>query len=212
MMESQRTRIRRLLQTGDAKALEQWLGNARNPFRILISLIFDSEPMICYGAVRLIGMAAGNQAVKDLEPVRRLIRRFFWMMNDESGNVGWKAPETIGEILHDVPQLIAEYSRLLSSFLDQEPFRTGVRIAVSRIASIDKSFFDEVTERKLTESLEDDNPDVRGTSIIALKALDVNIAESIKMKLASDQAEMKYFDFERGEMTMTTVGELAKLL
>ena len=163
-------------------------------------------------AVRLIGMAAGNQAVKDLEPVRRLIRRFFWMMNDESGNVGWKAPETIGEILHDVPQLIAEYSRLLSSFLDQEPFRTGVRIAVSRIASIDKSFFDEVTERKLTESLEDDNPDVRGTSIIALKALDVNIAESIKMKLASDQAEMKYFDFERGEMTMTTVGELAKLL
>ena len=86
--------------------------------------------------------------------------------------MGWKAPETIGEILHDVPQLIAEYSRLLSSFLDQEPFRTGVRIAVSRIASIDKSFFDEVTERKLTESLEDDNPDVRGTSIIALKALE----------------------------------------
>jgi hypothetical protein len=211
-MENHRTLVRRLLQTGETEELVQWLGNARNPFRILISLIFDSEPIVCYGAVRFIGFAAGIEAVKDLEMVRRLVRRFLWMMNDESGNVTWKAPETIGEILHNVPRLIVEYGHLLSSFLDQDPFRKGARIAISRIGAKDSSCFDEPTIRKLTGSLEDEGAEIRATSLLALKALGVNIPDSSIERLLSDQAGIEYYDFDKGEMIRATVGDLAKLL
>jgi hypothetical protein len=209
-MENQRTLVRRLLYTGETGELMQWLGNARSPFRTLISLIFDIEPIVCYGAVRFIGFAAGMEAVRNLEMVRRLVRRFLWMMNDESGNVAWKAPETIGEILHNVPQLIVEYGHLLSSFLDQEPFREGARIAISRIGARDSSCFGEATIRRLIRSLEDEDPEIRATSLLALKALGVNISESSIERLSSDQAGIEYYDFDKGELIRATVGNLVK--
>jgi hypothetical protein len=210
--KSRRSYVRELLSTGDSEALLRWAEDARSPFRTLISLIFDDESVISHRAVEFIGLIASTFAKKDIGTVRRLIRRFLWMMNDESGNVGWNAPEAIGEILLNVPQLIPEYGHLLPSFLDQEPFRIGARIAVSRIASVDKSPFDEATVKKLTGSLEDEDPRVRGTSLIAVRALGVNIPESTITRLSSDHTEIRYYDFEAGKTIQTTVGKLAGML
>jgi len=68
-----------------------------------MSLLFDRDKVICFRASEALGKVAAMEADKDLEPVRDLLRRLFWMMNDESGNTCWYAPEAIGEILYNVP-------------------------------------------------------------------------------------------------------------
>ena len=78
-------------------------------------------------------------------------------MNDESGGLGWHAPELIGEILVNVPDLIPEYANVLMSFLHEEPFERGTHCAVYRAASVEPKPF---TERasELLDSLKDPDP------------------------------------------------------
>lgn len=62
----------------------------------------------------------------------------FWLVNDESGGICWRAPELIGEILFDCPQL-NQFHPLLISLLDLEKedaarFQAGTLWAIGRVA------------------------------------------------------------------------------
>lgn len=207
---NRKTALQEILLNRDFPALIASAENNPNPFRLLISFQFNSNLLICMRAVEALGKVAALYAVDDLESLKKLIRRFFWMMNDESGNVGWYAPEAIGEILHNVPILIPEYAHLLPSFLVEEPFEKGTRIAIARIAEIDKSPFDLPTCKKLVQSLDDFDANIRGSSLVALKALAVkNVADRVR-KLANDSAEIELYNFDTGLIQKVTVGSLAR--
>jgi hypothetical protein len=60
-------------------------------------------------------------------------------LTDESGGIGWRAPECIGEILYHNPNQFAAFIPLLHSLLDLEPedaprFRLSVQRAIARLA------------------------------------------------------------------------------
>jgi hypothetical protein len=55
------------------------------------------------------------------ERVRRYIRTLFWSMNDESGGIGWSAPQTIAEIIALVPELIDPYGSMMIAYSIEEP-------------------------------------------------------------------------------------------
>ncbi len=198
-----------ILAKRDFDQLKLWAKQTRNPLRIMNSLLFESDPLICYRALEGLGIIAALKAEGNLENLRKLIRRFFWMMNDESGNIGWYAAEAIGEILRNVPELIAEYGHMLPQFLVEEPFEKGARIAIARVAEIDKSCFDIPVIKKLIQTLDDPDPYIRGTSIIALKALGADEARKHVKNLESDDTRIDLYDFKTGEIKQITIGKLA---
>ena len=205
---SRKDEVRDILVKRDFVKLLEWAKKTRNPIRTLTSFQFDPEPLICMRSVEALGRVA-TLYNDDLEVLRKMVRRLFWMMNDESGNVGWYAAEAIGETLRNVPMLIAEYAGMLPSFLIEEPFEKGTRIAIARIAEIDKSQFNIPTCKKLISSLSDPSPEIRGSSIIALKALCVSEAEEHIAALVDDNTEITLYDFDTGEMKSVTIGNLA---
>jgi hypothetical protein len=76
-------------------------------------------------AVEAAGQMAAVTAESGLEPVREVLRRVIWLMNDESGGVLWQGPEILGEILVQVPDLRPEFAPLLPPYLVEEPFERG---------------------------------------------------------------------------------------
>lgn len=77
------------------------------------------------------------------EAARVVLRRLTWSLNDESGGIGWGAPEVIGEILANSEQLALEYHKILLSFinpalepgnyLEYTPLRRGAYWGLARL-------------------------------------------------------------------------------
>jgi hypothetical protein len=95
------------------------------------SLLCDGDTAIRDRAAECLGLIAAND---EIDSVREIVRRLVWSMNDEAGSLIPHAPQAIGEILFNVPSLIDEYSEILASFSETEPFGEGVRKALRRIS------------------------------------------------------------------------------
>jgi HEAT repeat protein len=201
--------IRQILYARDTIQLKNFAQNNRNPLRILTSLLFDNDPLTRWRAIEAIGIVSAIIAGDDLESVRRQVRRFFWMMNDESGNFCRYAPEAIGEMLANVPVLIPEYAQMLSAFLVEEPFERGARIAIARVAEIDRNAFGKPTMKKLAQTLNDPEPYIRGSSILALKAAGVYEAIERVKPLLADKNEIEIYDFNTGDLKRVPISEIA---
>ncbi len=197
--------IIRYLRERDFNSLLQWAQSQRTSIRTISSLLFDSDPLVRWRAIEGIGLIAGLKAQHDTESVRRLIRRLLWLMSDESGGICWYAPEAIGEILVNVPQMRAEFIHVLVSFADEEPFEAGVRWAIYRLAPVVKTnseqyqVLKEQTDR-IKATLSHDNPRIRGTSVLALRALGVKIIPG-KIKSSSDTDDtFPFYDYDSGKL------------
>lgn len=55
------------------------------------------------------------------EKVRIYIRTLFWSMSDESGGIGWSAPQTIAEIIVNIPEIIDPYGSMMIAYSIEEP-------------------------------------------------------------------------------------------
>ncbi|MFO8032406.1 MAG: HEAT repeat domain-containing protein [Desulfohalobiaceae bacterium] len=98
------------------------------PARRLISPLFGT---LCAGSdlLRWRGISSFGLLLprliqeQGLEAARVVLRRLTWSLNDESGGIGWGAPEAMAEILAGSEQLALEYHKILLSFINpaQEP-------------------------------------------------------------------------------------------
>lgn len=147
-----------------------WASSARNAQRILLSLAYDTDENIRRCSIEAIGKLSETTAQNDIEKVRDLIRRQFWLMNDESGGVGWYSPDIIGEILVNVPSLIDEFANLLLAYLKEEPFERGAHRAILKVASINPEPFRNHASL-ITESLDSDNPEICACTIKILEKI-----------------------------------------
>ncbi len=132
--------------------LRQWLSDAnykpilevaevkKGVLSQLTALTYEDDTTISGNAIEASGLAARIIAGRDPEYVRNYLLRLFWLINDESGGIGWRAPELIGEILHHCPQY-SQFFPLLISLLDLEEedaprFRAGTLWAIGRVAQV----------------------------------------------------------------------------
>jgi HEAT repeat protein len=189
----------------DPSSVERWASSEPQAAAVLQSLLFDEDDLVRWRAVEAIGRVAAVRAVRDLEPVRELIRRTLWLMNDESGGLLWHGPQLIAAVLANVTPLCEEFVGILESFLEEEPFRAGTRWALWRLAAVRPSAV-AAAAPGLAASFTDADPAVRGHAALALSAA---CGPSATAALARDPAPLVVFDYRTGTLRPTTVGELA---
>jgi hypothetical protein len=200
-----KTAVREMLRQRDYAALLSWAGSGRNLQRILVSLTFEPDELLRWRAIEAFGRVVAAQAGENLGRAREAIRRLLWLMNDESGGLGWHAPEMVAEILVNVPALIPEYAHLLPSYLHEEPFERGAHFAVYRVAQLDPRPFVE-DAAALAASLSDPNPAIRAYAALALRAIAASTGEPAPGEPRTDDEPFTFFDFATGEVRETTVG------
>jgi len=111
----------------DRKALSQ-----------LIRISYDKDTLAGWRAIKAIGRAARELVKTDEDFLRTLIRKLLWSLSDESGGIGWSAPEILGEIVSAAPDRFNDFIPLIAEVyeVEEKVFRPGVVYALARIGEV----------------------------------------------------------------------------
>jgi len=132
--------LRQWLRGEDYSSILELARSKKHTLSLLTTLTYDENKTISDRAIQATGLTAKVIAEYDPEYIRNTLLRLFWLVNDESGGICWKAPELIGEILysclnfeHFIPMLIS----LLDLEKEDAPrFRVGTLWAIGRVAQV----------------------------------------------------------------------------
>lgn len=108
----------RLAGDGWEPCLEE-IGRAPGPREYIgpLTALLPRAGLLRWRAVLGLGAAVPALALLRMEEARTVMRRFMWHLNEESGNLGWGIPESLGEILSRSEALAAEFNRILFSYV-----------------------------------------------------------------------------------------------
>ena len=187
---------------------------ARKVINVLISFYYDPDPLVRWRAIDATGWIVSAHADADMESARVIMRRLMWMLNDESGGIGWGAPEAIGAILALNSRLADEYGSILISyaasacnFLEHPVLQRGVLWGLGTLARFWPEMIREVIPN-LHCFMESGDP--RHRAYAARIAGYAGGREMIPLiePLADDPAIIDLY--EDGRLRSTTVGQLAR--
>ena len=137
------TIIRQWLLEANYRPILELAKDKKSVLSLLTALTYDDDRSISDRAVEVTGLVARIISKSDPEYVRNYLLRLFWLVNDESGGICWRAPELIGEILYNCPDF-RQFFPMLISILDLEKedaprFRAGTLWAIGRVAQVAKA-------------------------------------------------------------------------
>ena len=135
-MADLKTTIKHFLEENDIAAAAACVKQDRKAMTCLISLAYDKETLVGWRAILAVGRAARELAGTDREFLRETCRKLLWSLSDESGGIGWSAPEMLGEIVSADPGRFADLVPLIAGVFDveEDTFRAGTLYALRRIA------------------------------------------------------------------------------
>jgi HEAT repeat protein len=111
-----------LLETTDLVEMSRRL--ASYPPHIVVNSLFialcNPQETVRWHAVYAFGRLVPAMADKDPESARNVMRRLLWSLNDESGGIGWGAPEAMAEIMCQSSLLRREYLHMLFSYIRED--------------------------------------------------------------------------------------------
>jgi len=108
-----KSELRAAIKEFNADLLEKELTDHPASIRKIQRLLYDLEEDVRWGAARAFGIAA---VVFEIEKMKNLIRQLVWLINEESGNNCWFAPQALGEIGRVRPDLIKDFIPCLQEF------------------------------------------------------------------------------------------------
>lgn len=95
-----------------------------HPPSLLVNALFialcNPLELVRWHAIGAFGHVIPAMAKTDAEAARIVMRRFLWSLNDESGGIGWGAPEAMAEIMCHSTLLRREYLHMLISYMGEE--------------------------------------------------------------------------------------------
>lgn len=187
----------------------------------LISFFCSVDKILRWRAISTLGVVVNNITKESYEKARIVMRRLMWSLNDESGGIGWGAPEAMGEIMAQNQVLAEEYSKILLSYLDQhgnfleyEPLQQGVLWGIKSLSETRPELV--VKALDLTRNyMNSDNAVSRALALmISENTLDYKSETEIK-RLLKDQAEVEIYesgDFRSLQISRLASGVLAVFL
>ncbi|MGL1931587.1 MAG: hypothetical protein OCC45_07475 [Desulfotalea sp.] len=83
----------------------------------LFSFICRHEKELSWRAISAFGIVVCQMSETSIEDARVVMRRFLWSLNDESGGIGWGAPQAMASIMAAKDDLFYEYIHMLISYM-----------------------------------------------------------------------------------------------
>ena len=213
----EKRRITKLLESPDIEAVIQELrqlpvSRVINP---LIGALCSSNETVRWHAITALGPIMSDLADSDMEAARVVMRRFMWSLNDESGGIGWGAPEAMAEIMAGHDRLALEYGHMLVAYMRKDGFylelpqlQQGLMWGLARFAMVRPDLLKaKEVVTYLLPYLNSLDSTVRGLAAWALGLLQAKGAIPALEKLINDPAQVKIF--LNHTFTFDTVGGLA---
>jgi hypothetical protein len=186
--------------------LEMAKKDTKATFRFLIGSTYDKADILCWRAIEVSGMIAGEIAKTNPDAVRSLAQRLLWMLRDESGNNLSSAPEMLGEIVRNSPGTLADIAPVIASFHDEASLRQGVLRAIFRIGEIRPDLIC-VSGEFLEPFMRDEDPAVRAYALLIAGAYSLRATLPVISELKNDRGTATLY---RDEVFISrSVGQIA---
>lgn len=124
------------LEKNDLDAVRELARENRRVLSTLIRMAYDKTTLTGWRAIKAVGVVSSDYVKTDYGYLRDTIRKLLWSLSDESGGIGWSAPEMLGEIVSADPVKFGDVVPLIAGVFDieEETFRPGILYALKRIA------------------------------------------------------------------------------
>jgi hypothetical protein len=195
---------------------------AKDAVNALFPLICREDPGLRWHAVTCMGRTVARLAEEEMEEARIIMRRFLWSLNDESGGIGWGAPESMAEVMCCHAGLAEEYIHMLISYMREDGeeicqdgnyiehplLQRGLLWGVARLSQCRP----ELLLRKgaaadIPPYLHSEDGEVRGLAALTCGRLGIREAEPELRRLTKDTTPLRCYD--NGALTTVSVGYLA---
>jgi hypothetical protein len=206
-VRSLKKEIEGALREGDLERVAHYALFDKKVFRILISLAYDKEDLLCWRSIEAMGRAAEAVAKDDPLTVRGIVQRLMWSIREESGGIGWSAPEMLGEIVVRSPAAFADIVPIILSFHEEESFLRGVLWAMGRMTRGGNIEVDGAYEIA-GEALAHEDPFVRGLALYAIPTTRIGEAAGRIAAMTGDEGRFTFY--EDHELVEMRVGEMAR--
>jgi HEAT repeat protein len=198
-----RERIFAILKSPRWKEKSEYLRNfsASQVLSHLLSFLCSEDEEMKWRAVTATGILVADLAQRDLERARNILRRMIWLLNDESGGIGWGVPEAMGEILGRNETLTREFAPILVSyiqpggnFLEFELLQRGALWAIGRLAEANPQLLHALHAGEyLGPYLASSDPSVRGHALWALGRMGIQGSLPKAESLLRDETEIAIY-------------------
>ncbi len=130
--------IQQYLDANDLAAIVALAKEHKRVLPLLVRSAYDKETLAGWRAIKAVGLVARELVKTDYEFLRETVRKLLWSLSDESGGIGWSAPEMLGEIVAVDPQRFSDIIPLIAGVygIEEDVFRPGVVYALGRIAGV----------------------------------------------------------------------------
>jgi hypothetical protein len=202
----------------DANDLDSIVSLAKKNRRVLSLLVrsaYDKETLAGWRAIKAVGLVAKDLVKTDYEFLHETVRKLLWSLSDESGGIGWSAPEMLGEIVAVDPQRFSDIIPLIAEVynIEEDVFRSGVVYALGRIAGVSPELV--MPHRGIIFSaLSGPDPLTRVYAVRAVKNIwkletqkNRSIIKGLMKDITSDKREV--FIYHNGGFSRIEVGEEA---
>lgn len=214
MPQSLKKTIHHALEKNDFDAVISLAKENRKVLSLLVRMAYDKDTLVGWRAIKAIGLASKTLVKTDYDFLRETIRKLLWSLSDESGGIGWAAPEILGEIVSADPERFSDIIPLIAEVYDIEEkvFRPGILYALGKIAEVSPELvipFRGLIKRALSEEGE---PLSRVFALDLLKTLksrlgkeDMDNLADIMQNLMTDHSESWVYKNDR--FTCIEIGE-----
>lgn len=181
---------------------------AKDAVNALFSLICREDPLLRWRAVTCMGLSVARLAEEDMEAARIVMRRFLWSLNDESGGIGWGAPESMAEVMCHHAGLAQEYVHMLISYMCEDGeelcqdgnyiehplLQRGLLWGVARLSECRPELLRaRGAARDIPPYLDAADAEVRGLAALACGRLAISATKPQLQQLTSDEATFRLY-------------------
>ncbi len=196
---------------------------AKDVVNVLFSAICREDPQIRWHAISCMGSAVARLAEEDLEEARIIMRRLLWSLNDESGGIGWGAPESMAEIMCCHAGLATEYIHMLLSYLREDGeeicqdgnfiehplLQRGLLWGIARLSRCNPDLLlEQGAGADIPPYLESPDVETRGLAALAAGAIRLTAAQPLLQLLTTDSSPLTLY--QEGLFVETTVRAMAQ--